>query len=216
MTLLRFASIKAGKLARAYGINVITLAERGEPECRTGYSQEDVRTAARGLKWRWEGPERITLPRAEPWPLLPPFVVYVPGVFDLLHAGHLSILARAKRLAIERAGPDRFGVLVAGVVSDNGAHAYKGRMPAENSQLRMQRVERLGFVDVVELQQTTDPSPQLRRFRPRVLVHGDDWNELREGNETLLELGVEMVLLPYTPDVSTTALRAADRSFLGG
>jgi bifunctional ADP-heptose synthase (sugar kinase/adenylyltransferase) len=71
----------------------------------------------------------------------------------------------------------------------------------------MEAVKRLGFVDVVEIQHTTDPSENLFRFRPDVMTHGDDWTELLEGNDTLAELGIEFVLLPYTPGVSTTLLR---------
>jgi cytidyltransferase-like protein len=125
-------------------------------------------------------------------------IVYVPGVFDLLHAGHLNLLWRARQLG---------DVLIVGVVSDNGTAAYKGRTPVQNAQLRMQAIGRLGFVDVVELQRTTDPTPLLERFRPAKLVHGDDWSALREGNETLERLGIEFVTLPYTPGVSTTLLR---------
>lgn len=204
MSAPHFASEKAGKVAGRYGISLVTLMERGEPQCRSGYTVEDVQEAAHGFRWRWDGQTRVKLPRHELFrdeapPL--PCIVFVPGVFDLLHAGHINLLWRAKQLA-----PDV--VLVVGVVSDHGTGAYKGRFPAENSQLRMQRVERLAFVDVVEMQQTTDPTPLLERFRPHKLVHGDDWERLREGHDTLERLGIEFVRLPYTPGVSTTMLRA--------
>lgn len=127
-----------------------------------------------------------------------PRIVFVPGVWDLLHAGHLNLLWRAKQLG---------DVLVVGVVSDTGTEAYKGRRPAQSERLRLQTVGRLGFVDVVELQATTDPTPLLERFRPAQLVHGSDWDRLREGHETLGRLGIEFVRLPYTPEVSTTLLR---------
>jgi rfaE bifunctional protein nucleotidyltransferase chain/domain len=125
-------------------------------------------------------------------------VIYTAGVWDLLHRGHLNILWRSKALG---------DVLVVGVVSDAGTAAYKGRRPVQNVQARMEAVKRLGFVDVVELQHTTDPSENLYRFRPDVMTHGDDWSELLEGNDTLAELGIEFRLLPYTDGVSTTLLR---------
>jgi glycerol-3-phosphate cytidylyltransferase len=130
-----------------------------------------------------------------------PRIVFVPGVWDLLHVGHLNLLWRARQLG---------DVLVVGVVSDTGALAYKARRPVERVGVRMARVERLGFVDVVEMQGTTDPTPLLERFRPHALVHGDDWSKLREGHATLQRLGIEFVRLPYTPGISTTLLRAAD------
>lgn len=128
-----------------------------------------------------------------------PRVVFAPGCWSLLHRGHINLLWRAKQLG---------DVLVVGVVSDAGAAAYKGRMPAENVQQRMRAVERLAFVDLVLLQPTTDPTPLLERIRPDILVHGSDWTELLQGQDTLARLGIEYVSLPYTPDISSTQLRA--------
>jgi rfaE bifunctional protein nucleotidyltransferase chain/domain len=125
-------------------------------------------------------------------------VIYTAGVWDLLHRGHLNMLWRSKELG---------DVLVVGVVSDAGTEAYKGRRPVQNVQQRMEAVRRLGFVDVVELQHGTDPSHNLIRFRPDVMTHGDDWDRLKEGHETIERLGIEFVTLPYTPDVSTSLLR---------
>lgn len=130
-----------------------------------------------------------------------PRVVFVPGCWSILHAGHVSILWRAKQLG---------DVLVVGVVSDAGVRDYKGRFPFDNVQMRIEAVRRLSFVDVVARQETTDPTPLLERFRPDVLVHGDEpnWQRLREGHDTLERLGIEFVLLPYTEGISTTILRA--------
>lgn len=125
-------------------------------------------------------------------------VILTSGVFDLLHRGHLNLLWRSKAMG---------DLLIVGVVTDTGVNAYKGAFPVENIQLRMRNVERLGFVDVVVMQATTDPSPLLERFLPDVFTHGDDWERLLEGHETIEKLGVEFVTLPYTPGVSTTLLR---------
>lgn len=131
----------------------------------------------------------------------PPVLIFVPGVFDLLHVGHVNLLWRAKKYG---------DVLVVGVVSDEGTAAYKGRFPVQDLAQRMEAIERLGFVDIVERQPTTDPTPLLERFRPHALVHGDDWKRLLEGNTTLRRLGVDFVLLPYTPGISTTLLRSQE------
>ena len=127
-----------------------------------------------------------------------PCVVYAPGVWDLLHRGHLNLLWASRQLG---------DILIVGVVWDSGVHAYKGLYPTDNLQLRMRRIGQLGFVDVVVEQRTTDPTPELERFRPDILTHGSDWTGLREGQETLQRLGIEFVTLPYTADVSSTLLR---------
>lgn len=125
-------------------------------------------------------------------------VIYTAGVWDMLHRGHLNFLWESKALG---------DVLVVGVVSDAGCAAYKGHRPLENAQMRRRAIEALGFVDVVVCQATTDPTPELERFRPDVMTHGDDWPRLREGHETLQRLGIEWKLIPYTPGISSTQLR---------
>jgi rfaE bifunctional protein nucleotidyltransferase chain/domain len=125
-------------------------------------------------------------------------VIFTAGVFDLLHRGHLNMLWQSRQLG---------DVLVVGVVSDGGCAAYKGRLPVENVQRRMQAVEKLGFVDAVLFQATTDPSPILERIRPDIMTHGDDWLELKVGQDTIDRLGIEWRLIPYTPGISTTLLR---------
>lgn len=125
-------------------------------------------------------------------------IIYTAGVFDLLHRGHINLLWRSKQLG---------DVLVVGVVSDSGCMAYKGRSPVENAQLRERNVLRLGFVDVVVSQRTTDPTEHLERFQPSVMTHGDDWERLIQGHETIDRLGIEFVRLPYTPGISSTELR---------
>lgn len=127
-------------------------------------------------------------------------VIYTAGVWDLLHRGHLNVLWESKRMG---------DVLVVGVVSDEGTLAYKGRFPEQGERDRMDSVAGLSFVDLVLLQPTTDPTPLLERIRPDVMTHGDDWPHLLEGQDTLDRLGIEWRLVPYTPGISTTLLRAA-------
>lgn len=130
--------------------------------------------------------------------LIKPRVVYVPGVFDLLHRGHINLLWRARQLG---------DILIVGVVSSEGCNSYKGRFPAQSVSDRINAIKQLTFVDVVEVQQTTDPTQLLERYLPDVLIHGNDWEKLIEGNETLQRLGIELVLLPYTIGISSTSLR---------
>lgn len=120
--------------------------------------------------------------------------IYTAGVFSLIHAGHLSLLQRSKALAGEG------GKLVVGVLTDDGAAAYKDR-PVVPQDERLRMVAALGCVDAVFLQPGTDPTPVLLALaalgiRPAAMTHGTDWTELREGNETLAALGMELVLLP--------------------
>lgn len=132
-------------------------------------------------------------------------VIYTAGVWDLFHTGHLNILKGSKDLA----GKD--GKLIVGVVTDLGAASYKGKPTTINEHDRLRIVSAIQCVDAAFLQPGTDPSPVLRALASlgcnvEVMTHGNDWTELREGGDTLEELGISLHLLSYTPDVSTTVL----------
>lgn len=129
-----------------------------------------------------------------------PTIVYTAGVFDILHGGHLNLLNQSKQLG---------DILVVGVVSDEGCERYKGHRPHQVFSARMAAVRQIPWVDVVVGQLTTDPSENLRRFLPQIMTHADDWDRLREGHETLEELGIRWHLIPYTQGVSSTILRKA-------
>lgn len=127
-----------------------------------------------------------------------PCVVLTSGCWDLLHRGHVNALWNAHLLG---------DVLIVGTLTDEGMHAYKHVWPAEPCQSRMAAVRGLGFVDVVVEQETTDPTPLLKRFLPDVYCHADgdgDWSLLKS---RVAACGVPYVALPYTPGVTSTALR---------
>jgi D-beta-D-heptose 7-phosphate kinase / D-beta-D-heptose 1-phosphate adenosyltransferase len=128
-----------------------------------------------------------------------PTMVYTAGVWDILHRGHLNLLWQSKKLG---------DVLVVGVVGDVGVRAYKARRPEEALFYRLQRIQRIPWVDVAIEQASTDPTENLRRFLPDIFTHGSDWDRLKQGHETLEELGIEYVTIPYTKEISTTILRS--------
>jgi D-beta-D-heptose 7-phosphate kinase / D-beta-D-heptose 1-phosphate adenosyltransferase len=128
-----------------------------------------------------------------------PTIVYTAGVWDILHRGHLNLLWQSRQLG---------DVLVVGVVGDVGVRAYKARRPEEALFYRLQRIQRIPWVDVAIEQASTDPTENLRRFLPDIFTHGSDWDRLKQGHETLEELGIEYVTIPYTKEISTTILRS--------
>lgn len=129
-------------------------------------------------------------------------VIYTAGVWDLLHTGHIRFLQASRALG------DR---LIVGVVSDDGAAAYK-RRPIISEHDRFAMVNALSCVDIAVRQPGTDPTPVLDMLVgdmgiPIVaMTHGDDWSELREGNKTLERYGIRLVLLPYGSGKGTTGI----------
>jgi len=124
--------------------------------------------------------------------------VYIAGCWDLLHIGHLNILQRAKALG---------DVLIVGVLTDDGAAAYKNR-PIIREDDRLCLVSALKCVDMAILQSDTDPTKngELQLIDPDILVHGDDWHKI-PGQEWMFRNRKEVMFLDYTPGVSTTEIR---------
>jgi cytidyltransferase-like protein len=125
-------------------------------------------------------------------------LVYTAGVWDILHRGHINFLRESAKLG---------DVLIVGVVTDRGTEAYKHILPVQDHWTRMEQVRELPWVTFATLQDGTDPSANLRRFLPDIFTHGDDWDRLKQGHETLEDLGIEYRTIRYTPGISSTILR---------
>ncbi len=119
------------------------------------------------------------------------------GAFDLLHAGHVDLLERAKGLC------DR---LLIAVNSDESIRRYKSPFrPVNPEAQRMQVVAGLGCVDAVVLLDEERPLGLIERWRPDLYIKGGDYTGLRSGT-TVESYGGKVVLLPIAMEQSTTAI----------
>jgi len=128
-------------------------------------------------------------------------VVYTTGVFDILHKGHINILVNAKNMGTH---------LVVGVQDDEGVFQSKRRYPTLSTQERVAQLESLPFVDKVIVYHNVDQRPYLEEIKPNIMIQGDDWP--RTGNRTevvkyLNEHHIQLVLLPYTQDISSSEIK---------
>jgi phosphoenolpyruvate phosphomutase len=127
--------------------------------------------------------------------------VYVGMSADLVHPGHLNVLKKASEL----------GEVTVGLLTDRAIASYK-RLPYMTFDQRKAVVESLKWVAAVVPQETLDYLPNLRRYRPDFVVHGDDWREgvqrgVREAVVAALEeWGGQLVEVPYTEGISSTRL----------
>jgi D-beta-D-heptose 7-phosphate kinase/D-beta-D-heptose 1-phosphate adenosyltransferase len=121
------------------------------------------------------------------------------GCFDLLHPGHLKVLAEA------RAACDR---LVVGLNSDASTKRLKGpNRPIQDERSRAQLLAALEAVDLVVIFEEDTPIELIRRVRPDVLVKGGDYTrEQVVGREVVESSGGEVVIVETLPDRSTTRL----------
>jgi len=132
--------------------------------------------------------------------------VYVGMSADLIHPGHLNIIHRAQAL----------GEVTVGLLTDAAIASYK-RVPYMSFDQRLSIVENLKGVSKVVKQETLDYVPNLEKYRPDFVVHGDDWKEgvQRETRnrviESLARWGGQLVEVPYTAGISSSALQRAIR-----
>ena len=116
------------------------------------------------------------------------------GTFDVFHVGHLSILERAAELG------DR---LVVGISTDALNFSKKQRNPVYDETERTRIVRALRCVDEVFLEESLElKASYIRKFNADVLVMGDDWTGRFDDLNSLCEV----IYLPRTPSVSTTAV----------
>jgi glycerol-3-phosphate cytidylyltransferase len=122
------------------------------------------------------------------------------GTYDLLHVGHIRLLSRARALG------DR---LVVGVSSDQLNFSKKNKYPEFSEQERMEIIGMIKGVDQVFIEESLDlKDSYIRQYGADILVMGDDW----QGKFDHLSSICQVVYLPRTPSISTTAIIEKTRS----
>ncbi|MBU0957639.1 MAG: phosphoenolpyruvate mutase [Nanoarchaeota archaeon] len=130
-----------------------------------------------------------------------PKQVYMGLCADLIHPGHLNILNEAKK----------HGEVTIGLLTDKAMASYK-RLPYLTYEQRKIVVENLKEVKQIVPQDTVDYVPNLKKYKPDYVIHGDDWKTGFQRAvrarviETLKEWGGSLIEIPYTKDISSTKL----------
>jgi D-beta-D-heptose 7-phosphate kinase / D-beta-D-heptose 1-phosphate adenosyltransferase len=119
------------------------------------------------------------------------------GCFDILHPGHIKLLAEA------HAACDR---LIVGLNSDASVRRLKGESrPVQDVHARAGILAAIEAVDLIVIFEQDTPIDLIRRVRPKLLVKGRDY--LREevvGHELVEQDGGEVLLIDHVPGFSTT------------
>jgi D-beta-D-heptose 7-phosphate kinase/D-beta-D-heptose 1-phosphate adenosyltransferase len=121
------------------------------------------------------------------------------GVFDLLHPGHIKVLAQS------RAACDR---LVVGLNSDASVKRLKGKdRPIQSEQARAEVLAGLQAVDLVVIFKEDTPLELIQQVRPSVLVKGGDYRpDQVVGREVVKAQGGEVIVVDLVPGFSTTRI----------
>lgn len=128
-------------------------------------------------------------------------VVLTNGCFDILHAGHVDLLWKAKELG---------DWLIVAINTDKSVKALKGEgRPINTFFYRRMVVAALKMVDLVLPLDGTDMVEMIRAVSPQVWVKGGDYT-LKTLNQKEVraarEVKAEIRIIPVTYDVSSTKI----------
>ncbi|MDO8773356.1 MAG: D-glycero-beta-D-manno-heptose 1-phosphate adenylyltransferase [Burkholderiaceae bacterium] len=137
---------------------------------------------------------------------LPQPVVFTNGVFDVLHAGHVTYLAQARSLG---------GSLVVALNTDASARRL-GKGPDRPLNTDVDRATLLAALESVSLVtwfEEDTPLEIIDELRPQVIVKGGDYDMARLAEAKLVQsYGGKALALPFVAGYSTTALVAKIRA----
>jgi D-beta-D-heptose 7-phosphate kinase/D-beta-D-heptose 1-phosphate adenosyltransferase len=119
------------------------------------------------------------------------------GCFDLLHRGHIRLLAEARTAC---------DLLVVGLNSDASTRRLKGQgRPINPAEGRAEVLAALEAVDLVVVFEQDTPLELIKLVRPSVLIKGADYaREEVVGHDVVEAAGGQVVLVDLVPGHSTT------------
>ena len=129
-------------------------------------------------------------------------IVYSYYVLDIIHDGHIEMLRNSKAIA----GKD--GILIVGILTDEAVMEKKPR-PAMGFGQRLRLAQSIKFVDLAVAQTTYSPLPNVIAMRPDVLMESSSHTAeaIEEARRVMGNLGGRVVVIPYYPLESSTAIK---------
>ena len=143
---------------------------------------------------------RETLAReCNAWRITGKKIVFTNGCFDILHHGHLALLAQAASLG---------NVLVVGLNTDSSVQQLKGpTRPITHEQDRLFQVASLLCTDAVCLFDEDTPLELIQLLKPDILIKGGDYNiNTIVGADFVQQNGGEVHIIPFVDGYSTTSI----------
>ena len=126
-------------------------------------------------------------------------LVFTNGCYDILHRGHLELLAKAA---------DMGNILIVGVNTDASVKRLKGDdRPINHEQDRAFQLASLLCVDAVCLFDEDTPENLIKSIHPDVLVKGGDYTiDTIVGAQHVLSYNGSVEVIPFVEGYSTTSL----------
>jgi D-glycero-beta-D-manno-heptose 1-phosphate adenylyltransferase len=126
-------------------------------------------------------------------------VVFTNGVFDLLHIGHLTYLAKAAELGDK---------LIIGLNADSSVKRLKGEnRPVNDQNSRAALLAALFYVDAIVIFSEDTPLNLITELLPDILVKGADYSiENIAGAKEVMANGGEVKTITFVEGYSSTSI----------
>lgn len=127
--------------------------------------------------------------------------VYLGMIGDIMHPGLINIITEGAK----------YGDVMIGLFTDKAIASHR-RLPYMTYEQRKNVVEHIQGVAQVVAQDEWSYVPNLRKYKPDYIIHGDDWKEGSEQElraeviEVMRELGGEVIEIPYTKGINSSSL----------
>ena len=122
-------------------------------------------------------------------------------IADIMHPGLINIINEGAK----------YGNLMIGLFTDRAIATHK-RIPYLTYEQRKTVVEHINGVSEVVPQDEWSYVPNLLKYRPDYIIHGDDWVEgpdkwlRKEVFEVMRQIGGEVIEIPYTQGITSSGL----------
>jgi len=126
-------------------------------------------------------------------------VVFTNGCFDILHAGHVDYLVKAKKQG---------DILIVALNSDKSVRRIKGeKRPIVPEEQRAFIISQLKCVDYVTFFDEDTPEKTIQTLVPDILVKGSDWKiENIIGRDIVEENGGSVVTIDFVTNTSSSGI----------
>jgi phosphoenolpyruvate phosphomutase / 2-hydroxyethylphosphonate cytidylyltransferase len=130
--------------------------------------------------------------------------IYIGLSLDIIHHGHINLINKAKNI----------GKLTVGLFTDKAIASHK-RLPLLQYEDRKKILENIKGVYKVVPQNEWNYSSNILKYKPDIMVHGDDWKLSEEGKKlredtmkALKKINATLIEIPYTKNVSSEILQS--------
>ncbi|MCR5763697.1 MAG: phosphoenolpyruvate mutase [Treponema sp.] len=127
--------------------------------------------------------------------------VYLGMTGDIIHPGLINIIKEGAK----------YGDLIIGLLTDSAIVTHK-RLPYLTYDQRKSVIENIKGVSKVVPQEEWSYVPNLKKYKPNYIIHGDDWktnylSKIREEvYEVMKEWNGEVIEIPYTQGINSSEL----------